>query len=61
MKSRFHTSIRLYVANVCCVSEQLVVYKATESKRYDFQTSSAEYAAEIVNELKKGISPYREV
>ncbi|KAK3494931.1 stress-activated map kinase interacting protein 1-domain-containing protein [Neurospora hispaniola] len=40
---------------------KLVVYKATESKRYDFQTSSAECAAEIVNELKKGISPYREV
>lgn len=40
---------------------QLVVWKATESKRYDFVTSNAEYAAEIVRELKKGISPYREV
>ncbi|KAL2167570.1 hypothetical protein VTG60DRAFT_1116 [Thermothelomyces hinnuleus] len=40
---------------------KLVVYKSTESKRYDFVTSSAEYAAEIVAELKKGISPYREV
>lgn len=40
---------------------QLVVYKSTESKRYDFVTSSMEYAAEIVEELKKGISPYREV
>ncbi|KAM7186515.1 Stress-activated map kinase interacting protein 1 (SIN1) domain containing protein [Rhypophila sp. PSN 637] len=40
---------------------KLVVYKATESKRYDFVTSNAEYAAEIVRELKKGISPYREV
>ncbi|KAK5664211.1 hypothetical protein OQA88_427 [Cercophora sp. LCS_1] len=40
---------------------KLVVYKATESKRYDFVTSSAEYAVEIVEELKKGISPYREV
>ncbi|KAK4140340.1 stress-activated map kinase interacting protein 1-domain-containing protein [Dichotomopilus funicola] len=40
---------------------KLVVYKSTESKRYDFVTSSAEYAAEIVTELKKGISPYREV
>ncbi|EAQ90980.1 hypothetical protein CHGG_02915 [Chaetomium globosum CBS 148.51] len=40
---------------------KLVVYKSTESKRYDFVTSSAEYAADIVTELKKGISPYREV
>ncbi|KAK3302155.1 stress-activated map kinase interacting protein 1-domain-containing protein [Chaetomium strumarium] len=40
---------------------KLVVYKSTESKRYDFVTSSPEYAAEIVEELKKGISPYREV
>jgi hypothetical protein len=37
------------------------VYKATESKRYDFEAKSAEEAAEIVRELKKGISPYREV
>lgn len=41
--------------------KQLVVFKASESKRYDFVTSSAECAAEIVQELKKGISPYREV
>lgn len=40
---------------------KLVVYKSTESKRYDFVTSSPESAAEIVQELKKGISPYREV
>ncbi|KAK3899818.1 stress-activated map kinase interacting protein 1-domain-containing protein [Staphylotrichum tortipilum] len=40
---------------------KLIVYKSTESKRYDFVTSSPEYAAEIVSELKKGISPYREV
>ncbi|KAK1751698.1 stress-activated map kinase interacting protein 1-domain-containing protein [Echria macrotheca] len=40
---------------------KLVVYKANESKRYDFVTSSAEHAAEIVQELKKGISPYRDV
>ncbi|KAL1835606.1 hypothetical protein VTJ49DRAFT_6343 [Mycothermus thermophilus] len=40
---------------------KLVVFKSTESKRYDFVTSSAEDAAEIVEELKKGISPYREV
>jgi hypothetical protein len=37
------------------------VYKSTESKRYDFVTNSSEDAAEIVQELKKGISPYREV
>ncbi|KAH6890393.1 stress-activated map kinase interacting protein 1-domain-containing protein [Thelonectria olida] len=40
---------------------KLVVYKATESKRYDFEARSAHEAAEIVGELKKGISPYREV
>lgn len=40
---------------------QLFVYKSTETKRYDFVTNSAEYAADIVRELKKGISPYREV
>jgi len=41
--------------------EQLIVYKATETKTYDFVTGSAEHASEIVEELKKGISPYREV
>ena len=40
---------------------QLVVYRETESKRYDFETRGAYEAAEIVAELKKGISPYREV
>ncbi|KAM5345483.1 hypothetical protein ACJ41O_011345 [Fusarium nematophilum] len=40
---------------------KLVVYKATESKRYDFEARSALEAAEIVEELKKGISPYRDV
>ncbi|KAK0738386.1 stress-activated map kinase interacting protein 1-domain-containing protein [Schizothecium vesticola] len=40
---------------------KFVVFKATEQKRYDFVTSSAEYAANIVAELKKGISPYRDV
>lgn len=43
------------------VCRQLVIYKATESKRYDFETKSVDEAAEIVAELKKGISPYREV
>ncbi|KAI0841535.1 SIN1-domain-containing protein [Hypoxylon sp. FL0890] len=37
---------------------KLLVYKATESKRYDFEARSAQEAAEIVRELKKGISPY---
>ncbi|KJZ76083.1 hypothetical protein HIM_04539 [Hirsutella minnesotensis 3608] len=40
---------------------KLVIYRATESKRYDFEARSADEAAEIVAELKKGISPYREV
>ncbi|KAK3692282.1 stress-activated map kinase interacting protein 1-domain-containing protein [Podospora appendiculata] len=40
---------------------KLVVFKATESKRYDFVAVSAETAGEIVQELKKGISPYREI
>ncbi|KFA46572.1 hypothetical protein S40293_08422 [Stachybotrys chartarum IBT 40293] len=39
---------------------KLVVYKATESKRYDFEARGVDEAAEIVEELKKGISPYRE-
>jgi hypothetical protein len=37
------------------------VYKATESKRYDFEAKTADEANEIVKELKKGISPYRDV
>ncbi|GAB0133729.1 hypothetical protein EsDP_00002126 [Epichloe bromicola] len=40
---------------------KLVIYRATESKRYDFEARGADEAAEIVAELKKGISPYREV
>ncbi|OAQ68158.1 stress activated MAP kinase interacting protein Sin1 [Pochonia chlamydosporia 170] len=40
---------------------KLVIYKATESKRYDFEARGADEAAEIVAALKKGISPYREV
>ncbi|PNY24684.1 Stress-activated map kinase-interacting protein 1 [Tolypocladium capitatum] len=40
---------------------KLVIYKATESKRYDFECRGADEAAEIVAELKRGISPYREV
>ncbi|KAH8805569.1 stress-activated map kinase interacting protein 1-domain-containing protein [Xylogone sp. PMI_703] len=37
---------------------KLVVYKSTETKRYDFEAKSADEAAEIVFEIKKGISPY---
>ncbi|CCE32220.1 related to stress activated MAP kinase interacting protein [Claviceps purpurea 20.1] len=36
---------------------KLVIYRATESKRYDFETRSADEAAEIVAALKRGISP----
>lgn len=39
-------------------TQQLVVYRATETKRYDFEARNADEAAEIVNELKKGIAPY---
>ncbi|KAK2595578.1 Component of a membrane-bound complex containing the Tor2p kinase [Conoideocrella luteorostrata] len=40
---------------------KLVIYRATESKRYDFEARGVDEAAEIVAELKKGISPYRDV
>ncbi|CAK7566534.1 MAG: Component of a membrane-bound complex containing the Tor2p kinase [Sporothrix epigloea] len=39
---------------------KLIVYKATESKRYDFEAKNADEAAEIVGELKKAMSPYRD-
>jgi len=39
----------------------VVVYKATETKRYEFEAKSAEEAAEIVFEIKKGISPYHNI
>jgi hypothetical protein len=38
-----------------------VIYKTTETKRYDFEAKSADEAAEIVFEIKKGISPYHNV
>lgn len=38
---------------------QLVVYKSREEKRYDFEAKSADEAAEIVYEIKKGIAPYQ--
>ncbi|CAG8954079.1 hypothetical protein HYFRA_00009181 [Hymenoscyphus fraxineus] len=40
---------------------KVVVYKSTEAKRYDFEAKSADEAAEIVFEIKKGISPYHNV
>ncbi|KAJ9131670.1 Stress-activated map kinase-interacting protein 1 [Pleurostoma richardsiae] len=40
---------------------KIVFFKNTESKRYDFEAKSADEAAEIVAELKKGISPYRDI
>ncbi|EHL01418.1 putative Stress-activated map kinase-interacting protein 1 [Glarea lozoyensis 74030] len=40
---------------------KVVVYKSTETKRYDFEAKSADEAAEIVFEIKKGISPYHSV
>jgi hypothetical protein len=38
-----------------------VIFKATETKRYDFEAKSADEAAEIVFEIKKGISPYHNI
>lgn len=35
-----------------------MVYKATESKRYDFEARNTAEAADIVQELKKGVAPY---
>jgi len=40
---------------------KVVIYKSTETKRYDFEAKSAEEAVEIVFEIKKGISPYHNV
>ncbi|KAL7626861.1 Component of a membrane-bound complex containing the Tor2p kinase [Parahypoxylon ruwenzoriense] len=37
---------------------KLLVYKDTESKRYDFEAKNTQEAQEIVRELKKGIFPY---
>lgn len=34
------------------------MYRATEAKKYDFEAKSADEAAEIIREIKKGISPY---
>ncbi|KAM3073721.1 Component of a membrane-bound complex containing the Tor2p kinase, variant 2 [Clarireedia jacksonii] len=40
---------------------KLHVYKAREEKRYDFEAKSADEAAEIVFEIKKGIAPYQNI
>ena len=40
---------------------QVIVYRSNETKRYDFEAKNAEEAAEIVFEIKKGISPYHTV
>ncbi|RYP37251.1 hypothetical protein DL768_010889 [Monosporascus sp. mg162] len=37
---------------------KLLVYKTTETKRYDFEARNTQEAAEIVREIKKGVSPY---
>jgi hypothetical protein len=38
-----------------------MVFRATETKRYDFEAKSADEAAEIVFHIKKGIAPYHDV
>jgi hypothetical protein len=40
---------------------RVVVYKARESKRYDFEAQSAEEAAEIVHEITKAVEPFQGV
>ncbi|KAI1007758.1 hypothetical protein K3495_g472 [Podosphaera aphanis] len=40
---------------------KIVIFKTTETKRYDFEAKRADEAAEIVFEIKKGISPYHNV
>lgn len=57
----FSNVIGCKVARKHPTNVKLVVYRAAESKRYDFEARGADEAAEIVAELKKGISPYREV
>ncbi|KAI1179995.1 stress-activated map kinase interacting protein 1-domain-containing protein [Nemania sp. FL0916] len=37
---------------------KLLVFRDSETKRYDFETKSPHEAAEIVREMKKGIAPY---
>ncbi|KAI0395293.1 SIN1-domain-containing protein [Xylariaceae sp. FL0594] len=37
---------------------KLLVFRDSESKRYDFEAKNSQEATEIVRELKKGVSPY---
>ena len=46
------------LANPASSPAQLLVYKTTETKRYDFEARNTQEAAEIVREIKKGVSPY---
>ncbi|KAH9900481.1 SIN1-domain-containing protein [Xylariomycetidae sp. FL2044] len=39
-------------------SFKFIVYKADDSKRYDFEAKNTSEAVEIVTEIKKGVSPY---
>ena len=36
-----------------------MIFREKETKRYDFEAQSATDAAEIVEEIKKGIEPYQ--
>lgn len=36
-----------------------MIFREKETKRYDFEAQSAADAAEIVEEIKKGIAPYQ--
>jgi len=38
---------------------KVVVYREKESKRYDFEAQSVLDAAEIVEEITKGMEPYQ--
>lgn len=38
---------------------QIVVFKERESKRYDFEAQTVTEAAEIVDEVNKGMQPYQ--
>ncbi|POS86855.1 hypothetical protein EPUL_002480 [Erysiphe pulchra] len=40
---------------------KVVIFRQTETKRYDFEAKSSDEAAEIVFEINKGISPYYNV
>ena len=36
-----------------------MIFREKETKRYDFEAQSATDAAEIVEEIRKGIEPYQ--